>query len=69
MLATFALSPYLTALGQEQESESFKEYGQEFKGKIGQTYEESVEWYPEARVPKPGTPNVFMTELRAEADR
>jgi len=45
------------------ESESFKKYGQEFKGKIGRTYEESVEWYPEGVKPKPGTPNVFMIYL------
>ena len=44
-LACFALTA-MTALTQEPESESFKKYGQEFKGKIGRTYEESVEWYP-----------------------
>ena len=43
--------------------ESFKKYGQEFKGKIGRTYEESVEWYPEGVKPKPGTPNVLMILL------
>src|SRR5206468_5471215 len=43
--------------------DSFAKYGQEFKGKIGRTYAESVEWYPEQVKPKPGTPNVFMILL------
>src|SRR5712692_10201983 len=43
--------------------DSFAKYGQEFKGKIGRTYAESVEWYPEGVKPKPGTPNVFMILL------
>ena len=63
VLATCAVSPCRMALAQQQDSESFKKYGQEFKGKIGRTYQESVEWYPEARKPKPGTPNVFIIYL------
>ena len=47
----------------EPESEAFKKYGQEFKGKIARTYEESQEWYPETTKPKPGTPNVFIILL------
>src|SRR5258708_28118547 len=47
----------------EPESESFKKYGQEFKGKIGRSYAESEEWYPEGAKPKPGTPNVLMILL------
>ena len=43
--------------------DSFAKYGQEFKGKIGRTYAESVEWYPETVKPKPGTPNVFIIYL------
>jgi len=43
--------------------DSFTKYGQEFKGKIGRTYAESVEWYPEQVKPKPGTPNVFIIYL------
>ncbi len=43
--------------------DSFAQYGQEFKGKIGRTYAESQEWYPEATKPKPGTPNVFIILL------
>ena len=43
--------------------ESFKKYGQVFKGKVGRTYAESEEWYPEPRKPKPGTPNVLTIYL------
>src|SRR6266567_6290557 len=43
--------------------DSFAQYGQEFKGKIGRTYAESEEWYPEATRPKPGTPNVVIILL------
>ena len=52
-----------SAQAQQPESESFKKYGQEFKGKIGRTYAESVEWYPESIKPKAGTPNVLMILL------
>ncbi len=47
----------------QPEGDAFAKYGQEFKGKIGRTYEESVEWYPEIVKPKPGTPNVLMILL------
>src|SRR5437667_9864418 len=43
--------------------DSFAKYGQEFKGKIGKTYAESVEWYPEQVKPKPGTPNAIIIYL------
>jgi arylsulfatase A-like enzyme len=46
-----------------QADTSFAKYGQEFKGKIGRTYAESTEWYPETKKPKPGTPNVFIILL------
>ena len=46
-----------------QAEDSFARYGQEFKGKIGKTYAESQEWYPETRKPKPGTPNVLIILL------
>jgi len=64
-LAGVALFGVTAAWAQHKESEdaSFKKYGQEFKGKIGRTYEESREWYPEAKKPKPGTPNVFIILL------
>ena len=64
VLAMCALSLCSCASGTgEQDSEPFKKYGQEFEGKIGRTYEESVEWYPEGRKPKPGTPNVLIIYL------
>ncbi len=66
-LIAFALAlafiGFASAQAAEPESESFKKYGQEFKGKIGKTYAESEEWYPEGVKPKPGTPNVFMILL------
>src|SRR5438876_6191491 len=46
-----------------QTDDSFAKYGQEFKGKIGKTYAESQEWYPEVKKPKPGTPNVLIILL------
>lgn len=51
------------AQDKESDDASFKKYGQVFKGKVGRTYEESVEWYPEGVKPKPGTPNVFIIYL------
>jgi arylsulfatase A-like enzyme len=62
-LSMLALGTIALAQAAEPESESFKKYGQEFKGKIGKTYAESEEWYPEARKPKPGTPNVLTIYL------
>src|ERR1700735_425638 len=56
----------LTARAQNaapQGDDSFAKYGQAFKGKIGKTYAESEEWYPEVPKPKPGTPNVFIILL------
>ena len=46
-----------------QADDSFAKYGQEFKGKIGRTYAESQEWYPETKKPNPGTPNVLIILL------
>src|SRR3972149_1276367 len=60
LFGAIALAP---AADKESDDASFKKYGQVFKGKIGRTYEESVEWYPEGVKPKPGTPNVFMILL------
>ena len=51
------------AADNESDSEAFKKYGQEFKGKIARTYAESEEWYPETRKPKSGSPNVFIILL------
>jgi len=43
-----------------EHSESFKKYGQEFKGKISKSYEESEEWWPSSPKPAEGTPNVII---------
>jgi len=59
-LASFAAHAQNAA---PQGDDSFAKYGQEFKGKIGRTYAESEEWYPELPKPKPGTPNVFIILL------
>ena len=55
----------LTANATEHESkdDSFAKYGQEFKGKISKTYEESKEWWPESPKPAPGTPNALIILL------
>jgi arylsulfatase len=38
----------------------FAKYGQEFKGKIAKSYEESEEWWPNSPKPPAGTPNVII---------
>ena len=48
---------------QEQKDESFEKYGQEFKGKISKSYEESQEWWPSSPKPPVGTPNVMIILL------
>ena len=48
---------------QEQKDESFEKYGQEFKGKIAKSYEESQEWWPSSPKPPAGTPNVMIILL------
>jgi arylsulfatase A-like enzyme len=40
--------------------DSFKKYGQEFKGKIAKSYAESEEWFPSTPKPPAGTPNVII---------
>jgi len=47
----------------DEESESFKKYGQEFKGKIEKSYEESEEWWSTPIKPPEGTPNVVILLL------
>ena len=47
----------------EADTESFKKYGQEFKGKIAKSYAESEEWWPSAPKPPAGTPNVVILLL------
>ena len=43
--------------------DSFEKYGQEFKGKIAKSYEESEEWWPTMPTPAEGTPNVVIILL------
>src|SRR5437016_13868068 len=59
---TFALPAWAQDAAPSKD-DSFAKYGQEFKGKIGRTYAESVEWYPEQVKPKPCTPNAFIIYL------
>ncbi len=40
--------------------ESFAKYGQEFKGKIAESYEDSEEWWPKKKRPPAGAPNVVI---------
>lgn len=47
----------------KEKSYSFEKYGQEFKGKIAKSYDESVEWWPETPKPPKGTPNVLIILL------
>ena len=42
------------------ESESFKKYGQEFEGKITKSYQDSKEWWPETLAPPKDAPNVII---------
>jgi arylsulfatase len=49
--------------GGEEESEDFKKYGQEFEGKIAESYQDSEEWWPELPKPPAGTPNVVILLL------
>jgi arylsulfatase len=45
------------------EDESFSKYGQEFEGKIAESYEDSEEWWPSTPKPAAGTPNVLLILL------
>ncbi|NOR12105.1 MAG: sulfatase-like hydrolase/transferase, partial [Candidatus Aminicenantes bacterium] len=49
--------------GEETKSDDFEKYGQEFKGKIAKSYEESEEWWPTTPKPPAGTPNVLIVLL------
>ncbi len=46
--------------GGSEEDEMFARYGQEFHGKIAESYEESEEWWPQNPKPPAGTPNVII---------
>jgi len=43
--------------------DSFARYGQEFKGKIAKSYEQSQEWWPSTSKPPAGTANVLLILL------
>jgi arylsulfatase len=47
----------------KSEDDSYAKYGQEFKGKIAKSYEESEEWWPSSPKPSAGTPNVLLILL------
>jgi len=49
--------------GGQQESDSFKKYGQEFEGKIAKSYQDSKEWWPTPPKPPAGTPNAIILLL------
>ena len=44
----------------EEVLEGFEKYGQEFKGKIAESYADSEQWWPKKRRPKEGSPNVII---------
>ena len=64
-MAQWATVLVLTAVSTvtAQLDDSLQKYGQEFKGKVGRSYAESQEWYPEPKKAKPGTPNVLIILL------
>jgi hypothetical protein len=47
----------------EAVDDSFKKYGQEFKGKIAKSYKDSEEWWPDTPKPPAGTPNVIISTI------
>ena len=65
MLCSIVLFLVSCSPGQEKEktSDSYDKYGQEFKGKIAKSYEESEEWWPSSPKPPEGTPNVLLILL------
>ena len=59
MLLAFAIS--VTGCEMQQDADDdFAKYGQEFKGTIGKSYDESEEWWPSNPKPPAGTPNVIV---------
>ena len=45
-ILTLFLTLFVGCQANDEESESFKKYGQEFKGKIAESYDESEPWWP-----------------------
>lgn len=67
LFSVSALTLILLGCGAKKEKNStktnnsdFDKYGQEFKGKIGKSYAESEEWWPQKKRPKKGAPNVIV---------
>ena len=63
VMAVFVCAIVMSAGVHAKESEAFKKYGQEFKGKIAKSYSESKEWWPTPPKPPPGTPNAIILLL------
>ena len=59
-VVAFVCALVMSAGVHAQESDAFKKYGQEFKGKIAKSYAESKEWWPTLPKPPAGTPNVII---------
>ena len=57
VLGGWLLSTWATTEATKEEMEKF---GQAFKGKIAESYEESEEWWPSTPKPLEGTPNVII---------
>ncbi|MCA0931272.1 arylsulfatase [Lutimonas saemankumensis] len=49
-----------TSFKQDDQDSNFAQYGQEFKGKIAESYEDSKEWWPEKKRPPSDAPNVII---------
>ena len=62
-VVTFVCALVMSAGVHAQESDAFKKYGQEFKGKIAKSYAESKEWWPTPSKPPAGTPNAIILLL------
>jgi len=62
-VVAFVCALVMSAGVHAQESDAFKKYGQEFKGKIVESYAESKEWWPTSPKPPVGTPNAIILLL------
>ncbi len=62
-VVAFVCALVMSAGVHAQESDAFKKYGQEFKGKIAKSYAESKEWWPTSPKPPAGTPNAIILLL------
>ena len=62
-VVAFVCALVMSAGVHAQESDAFKKYGQEFKGKIAKSYAESKEWWPTSPKAPAGTPNAIILLL------